>query len=43
LDLSKSIKDVENEDYKAISSQFGNDFLRTRLKKIAGGSTTDAG
>ena len=41
LDSSKSIIDVENEAYQAISNQFGKDLLSTRLKRIARVGTTD--
>jgi len=41
LDSSKSVVEVENEAYKAVTSKFVMDLMSTRLKKIARLGTTD--
>jgi len=35
LDSSKSVVEVEDEAYKAVTTKFALDLMRTRLKKIA--------
>lgn len=42
LDSSKSVMEVEDEAYKAITMKFGIDMIETRLKKIARVRTADA-
>lgn len=41
LDSSKSVIEVEEEAYKAITTKFMMDLMSTRLKKIARVGTTD--
>jgi hypothetical protein len=42
LDSSKSVIEIDANAYKAISTRFAMDLMRTRLKKIARLQTTDA-
>jgi len=42
LDSSKSVVEVEDEPYKAVTTKFGTELMGTRLKKIARVATADA-
>lgn len=43
LDSSKSVVEIEDEAYKAVTAKFGMDLMKTRLRKIARVATADAG
>lgn len=42
LDSSKSVVDVEMDEYKAVSEKFARSLLATRLRKLARIATADA-